>query len=266
MLGKLLKYDIKAVARYMLPLYALLLISTCGMKTTLELADNTVVNVFRFVFIAAYIISLIAIVTGSLIMLILHFYRNLMTDQGYLSFTLPVTPTAHLGSKLLNGCIWILLTVVAVILSVLILTAGHIGPAEWRELLDIFRELGTQFQEMGFGTLHLVLYLVLCPLLGLFGTQITVYFCICAGQWFFGNHRVLGAFVVYFCYYVLNQIISVILLLLNSSLFTSELVDMAEFGELFTGLIGGELLWVTFSYVAMFFGSRWILSRRLNLE
>lgn len=266
MLGKLLKYDIKGVARYMLPLYVLLLVSTCGMKLTLELSDNTIVNTFRVLFIIAYVISLIAIATGSLIVLILHFYKNLMTDQGYLSFTLPVTPTAHLTSKLINGLLWFVLTLAAVILSVLLLVSGHVGLSDWKIILSTFSEMIDELHAMGFHNVQMLFYVILWPLIGVLGGQIVIYFSICAGQ-LFSNHRIIGAFVVYFCWYVINQIVSVVLLLLNNRLFSAGLTDdMTAFGNVFGNLLNGSLLWAVIGYVVLFFATRWLMTKKLNLE
>lgn len=37
---------------------------------------------------------------------LVNFYKNLITDEGYLMFTLPVRPIEILSSKLINACIW----------------------------------------------------------------------------------------------------------------------------------------------------------------
>lgn len=264
MLGKLFKYDCKSVSRYMLPLYAVLLVTTCGMKLTLELSDNMVINVFRMLFIVAYVISLIAIATGSAIVLLLRFYRNLMTDEGYLSFTLPVTPTMHLVSKLLNGFFWIVLTLVAVILSVLLLLAGHVGSAEWQALWDAFKSILTMVQEAGVSNVWLLFYAVFIILGAGFGTQLIFYFCISAGQ-LFGNHRVLGAFIFYFIYYVVNQICGVIMLLFNQGiLFQPD--TTSEMASILTRFLTCAGVFAIVEYVALFFITRWLLNRKLNLE
>jgi len=267
MLGKLLKYDFKAVSRYLLPIFGLLLISTCGTKLTLELPENNLVKVFRSVFLIAYVISLIAIGAGALIILILHFYKNLMTDQGYLSFTLPVTPTAHLASKLINGTIWTLLTLVAIFLSVLLLTAGHIGREEWTILKDLFDSMLKELHAIGFTNGKLLFYLITFPLAGTIGSQITVYFCICAGQLFSG-HRIIGAFVFYFGVYVVNQVVEVVLLMLNGKLFAQLTLssDFTGVGTVVGNLMIQSLLFSLLLYIVLFFATRYLLNHKLNLE
>ena len=267
MLGKLLKYDFKAVARYLLPIFGLLLISTCGTKLTLELPENNLVNVFRSVFIVAYVISLIAIGAGAMIILILHFYKNLMTDQGYLSFTLPVTPTTHLASKLINGTIWIAFTVLAIFLSVMLLLAGHIGTSEWAVIQDTFAQLIKELNRIGFSNGELLFYLIVMPLTGAVGSQITVYFCICAGQLFSG-HCIIGAFVFYFGVYVVNQIVQAVLLILNSKSITTLATasDFTEMGTAMGNLITQSIVFSLLLYIVLFFASRYLLNHKLNLE
>lgn len=264
MLGKLFKYDFKSVSRYMLPLYAVLLVTTCGMKLTLELSDNVVVSVFRTLFIVAYVISLIAIAVGSVLILILRFYRNLMTDEGYLSFTLPVTPTMHLTSKLLNGFVWSVLTVIAVILSVLLLFAGHIGVTEFRSLWDAFQSILTMLHQSGVSNAWLVFYTAFVILGAGFGFQLIVYFCISAGQ-LFTSHRVLGAFIFYFIYYVVNQLGSLVLLLFHQELF-QQLNASTGMNAFLSRYMTNAAVLAIVEYVVMFFLTKWLLNRKLNLE
>ncbi len=103
MLGKLLKQDFRATARIMLPLYAA--VPVLGLFTNLitRLCENQ--NGFLIRAIGAlmsfvFSLSLIAAVVTTVVLMILRFYRNLMTDEGYLMFTLPVSTTELIFSKL----------------------------------------------------------------------------------------------------------------------------------------------------------------------
>ncbi len=46
-------------------------------------------------------LALIAAVVTTIVLMILRFYRNLMTDEGYLMFTLPVSTTELICSQLI---------------------------------------------------------------------------------------------------------------------------------------------------------------------
>lgn len=111
MLGKLLKQDFRATARIMLPLYAA--VPVLGLFTNLitRLCENQ--NGFLIRAIGALVsfvfsLALIAAVVTTVVLMILRFYRNLMTDEGYLMFTLPVSTTELICSKLIVSVVWFL--------------------------------------------------------------------------------------------------------------------------------------------------------------
>ena len=69
-----------------------ILISLTSMISTFFSSIGTMV--LAATYIAMVIINLV------------NFYKNLITDEGYLMFTLPVRPIEILSSKLVNACIW----------------------------------------------------------------------------------------------------------------------------------------------------------------
>lgn len=128
MLGKLLKQDFRATARIMLPLYAA--VPVLGLFTNLitRLCENqngflirTIGALVSFVFS----LSLIAAVVTTVVLMILRFYRNLMTDEGYLMFTLPVSTTELIFSKLIVSIVWFLGTFAVDALGLLL--SGTLG-------------------------------------------------------------------------------------------------------------------------------------------
>ena len=131
MLGKLLKQDFRATARIMLPLYAA--VPVLGLFTNLitHLCENQ--NGFLIRAIGALVsfvfsLSLIAAVVTTVVLMILRFYRNLMTDEGYLMFTLPVSTTELIFSKLIVSIVWFLGTFAVDALGLLL--SGTLGSYE----------------------------------------------------------------------------------------------------------------------------------------
>jgi hypothetical protein len=122
MLGKLLKYEWKATARYFVFLYAAVL----GMALLNKFfwfieSENVVLNVLRGIITAVFVLLIIASFVFSFVIIIYRFYKNLLSDEGYLSFTLPVSVSKHIISKMLIGALWSFLTVIVLILALLIL-------------------------------------------------------------------------------------------------------------------------------------------------
>ena len=102
MLGKLFKYDMKQISRIMLPLVLLTfgttLFGTAALKTVNEVvvpmesgvAQNVLLSSLYMVFgISVFVLCAFAVM--AILFTVARFYKNLFTDEGYLTFTLPVT-------------------------------------------------------------------------------------------------------------------------------------------------------------------------------
>ena len=122
MLGKLTKYEIKATARIFLPLYAGLLLFALINKVFIEInllqtkmAFLSAISgmIYFFIIVATFIITLVVMIQ--------RFYKNLLSDEGYLMFTIPVTPSKHIISKMIVSILWAVVSVIAAVLSVLVL-------------------------------------------------------------------------------------------------------------------------------------------------
>ena len=111
MLGKLLKQDFRATARLILPVYAA--VPVLGLFTGLitrlcENQSNIWISILGSLVSFVFSLALIAAVVTTVVLMILRFYRNLMTDEGYLMFTLPVSTTELICSKLIVSVVWFL--------------------------------------------------------------------------------------------------------------------------------------------------------------
>lgn len=131
MLGKLLKQDFRATARIMLPLYAA--VPVLGLFTNLinHLCENQTGFLIRAISALVsfvFSLSLIAAVVTTVVLMILRFYHNLMTDEGYLMFTLPVSTTELIFSKLIVSVVWFLGTFAVDALGMLL--SGMLGGYE----------------------------------------------------------------------------------------------------------------------------------------
>lgn len=123
MLGKLLKQDFRATARIMLPLYAA--VPVLGLFTNLvtHLCENQtgfLLNAISALVSLVFTLALIAAGVATVVLMVLRFYRNLMTDEGYLMFTLPVSTTELIFSKLIVSVVWFLGTLGVNVLGLLL--------------------------------------------------------------------------------------------------------------------------------------------------
>ncbi len=126
MLGKLLKYDFRSVGRSMLPIYlaSVALTTVCATMARLKLDESKVY--------AALLILLVAFMTasflGTVVLLAKRFRDGLLRNEGYLSFALPVSTSAHIASKLLNALLWAALqtVVLGICAAIMVIITGDL--------------------------------------------------------------------------------------------------------------------------------------------
>ena len=89
MLGKLLKYELKATARTFLPLYGAILV----VSVVVRLAFSKFEHADLFMGISALTLFglFVALAVLTLLVIVQRFNNNLLSDEGYLMFTLPVS-------------------------------------------------------------------------------------------------------------------------------------------------------------------------------
>ena len=109
MLGKLMKHELRATSRTMLPLLLLtLLLSVFARVSTavVQSGHTRFMQILNALLIFAFILALIGTAVFSVVLMVVRFHKNLMTHEGYLMFTLPVSVHQLLWSKLLVSMLW----------------------------------------------------------------------------------------------------------------------------------------------------------------
>ncbi len=211
MLRKLIKYDFKALSRYLIVIHAMLLITAVLGRLLFVgrlMSDpgrlSNAGAIATIIGIIIYVILFMTAVFGTMLMIAICFYKNLYSDEGYLTHTLPVTRGQLLISKTVSGSVWMLLDMMMVILSLFILVLT-------RPVLDSFSSYWDELlSAMGFpastGYGKILLAFAVLFIVSAVSNVVLIYVSITIGQ-LFSNHRVLGAVVVYF---VINTIVSII--------------------------------------------------------
>ena len=131
MLSKLIKHELRASRRIMLPFLGavLALAVLAGISTTAmeHQVDHSWLNAVYMLIIFVFVMGVIAVCVVAVVMMIQRFYRNLLGDEGYVSFTLPATVDEHIFAKLISSFIWFFTTAVVVVLSTFIMTATSLN-------------------------------------------------------------------------------------------------------------------------------------------
>ena len=162
MIGKLLKYDIKAVTRYLIPLYIVFLAIALinGFFKPFDVLENYDVSALKILasilMIIVYFIMMAGVMLGTAIILVLRFQKNLLGDEGYLSFTLPVQTWQHVVSKLLTSIFGMVLSIIVILISVSIIIRVNIST-----IIDKISIIISE-AEIVFGSNIKLIFLVFC--------------------------------------------------------------------------------------------------------
>ena len=275
MLRKLIKYEFRATARVMLPLYLVtivLALLTRGASLWLELATadmtmgESILGFLAGLVAVAFVLALLATFIVAVVLAVFRFRKNLLTDEGYVMFTLPVSPHSLVCSKLIVSTVWFLGAVVIDVVALVSLVAD----------VAMFQEMGRMFREvfdnltayyLGNGVLFLV-ELVILFLVGCAYTCLSFYTPLAIGH-SFAQHKMLLSVAFFFAIQVATQIISGTLLMAGvpfldslSIWLSSQVQPMAAAH----GVMWGTIL-ITAIYGAILYClTIRMLHRRLNLE
>ena len=235
MFSRLLKHEWRASA----PLLGMLSLAAGGigilaagvLRILVNYADKlwwqneglgTVIVVALGMFLCFSVVALSVYAIGIQFVLLYRFYKNKYTDEGYLTFTLPVKTTHIFWSSFLNMLIWLAISL-AVVLTVIFLAVLFGTAKEGLVNLDVFEGIrealrfltGLDWSEL-FSDKLSVPYLVVLGLTGLLAPFYGLFVpmaCITAGAVLAKKHKILASFGVYYAVnFAVGILTSVVLL------------------------------------------------------
>lgn len=269
MLGKLIKYELKATSRFFLPLYLTLVIVSLLNLVFFNVPDTgegsfSISNLAMGISMLVYVTLIVGMILMTLIVLIQRFYKNLLGDEGYLMFTLPVQSWSHIISKLAVSMFWIIISGIIALCSILIISAKNISAADISKGLSM---VINQFQQY-FGAYSFLtgFQIVLFGLLALASTILTVYAAIALGH-LFNKHKVLASFGMYIALKTVSQI----LMTLFSAAFFSGRNFRLAFGNMpdiaqINSFLMASIIYCGLITTCYFVLTNYILKKKLNLE
>lgn len=268
MLKKLYKHEFHSLFRSLLPIWAALIGFAALSRLTFILDfDNDVLNTVRGLSVTAYIFAIIAVFIVGLVIVVMRFYKNLLTHEGYLTFTLPFTPTQHIVCKLVCGVVVMIIDFVIVICSLLILGAGTEVLGEI--LSDIRIALTALPEYLSAGQIALISSeIVLLMLLAPFQSLLMFYAAMALGQQF--KNKVGGAAIAYICLYAAVQIITSLIIIpvsVVSAGSMEQLNDLINTSVMYLGVFLAFMIVLSAALSTVYFViTRHFLTKKLNLE
>lgn len=260
MLSKLIKHEFRATAKLLLPVYLIVLVFTIldGIVINLHLFKGVFefISVFITVF---YVISLFAVGIVTLLLIIYRFYKNLMTDEGYLMFTLPVKPSSLINSKLIVSAVWSLASCLLIIVSLFLVFA----PENAATIRDTFSTAVNSFGS-AFGTkgILIIIEAVLIILISAFYSPLLIYASIALGQLLKG-HKVIGAFAAYI---VLSTVLQIVMTTIFALLGFAVSNNIDNLNNIPFVLLPACIVFISIFSIVFYWITNFMFTRKLNLD
>lgn len=207
MLGKLLKHELRSTSRIMGPLYVVLLVLSVFSNLSIRLfdaSDSILLDILGGLIIAAFVIAVLAACIMSFVLMINRFRTNLMSSEGYLMFSLPVSVHQLVWSKIIASVIWFAATFLAVLLSGLIISFRAEYITDFFSLArELFRSLTAYYTINGAAFIIeglVLIFLVSASICLLFYASMAVGHS-------FANRKTLMSVVFFFVFQFVTQIV-----------------------------------------------------------
>ena len=277
MLGKLIKHELRGSGRTMLPfiLVSLFLAVMAGlsMRAMERQQDYSWFNILFGIVIFLFVAGLMAVCIMSVVVVINRFRQNLLGDEGYLMFTLPVSVDQHIWAKLIVSAIWFLATALTCMLAVVLVLLCNVDlfDIDWSEVSYVMGELGRMMKE--FGVLHIVGYCLEMLLMFFAGACVSclTFYCAMAIGYSFANRKVLLSILAFFGLDILFSILqSSLMMLLNAMPGVERFMENLDLSRVnAAGSVHIVLLcWVLYLAIhaaVLYIPTRLLLKKKLNL-
>ncbi|MBQ4090881.1 MAG: hypothetical protein IJC64_01040 [Clostridia bacterium] len=279
MLKKLLKYDLRATFKYwwIAAVSSLGLAVLCGIALNVlsmpETEENVFLTLFSILAIVLTVIGVSAFIVSAEIFIYVRFYQNFFSDEGYLTFTLPVKRHQLLNSKLISAILITASTLAVVAIDAAIVMLIHFGPEFftgefWGYIGNLFGVvIDGAFEELGaYAYIYLIEIIVILAASVLFSTLL-VFTCITVAATITKKNKVFAAIGIY---YLVNAAMSFISQLITTvglvgisptleKISQQALMPLAALVLLVLGAI------VVAACIAIYTLVHWLLDRKLNL-
>jgi len=303
MLGKLIKHEWKATWKFptVISIFVVVLTLLGIWSFKMPFWNNLLTGNFEKIsffdvcalaILMMYFVYICIAIYAIMIYFAVHFYKNMYTDEGYLSHTLPVKPSQHIISKTFVSGTWYIGATVLMLASMMLLLYAFMSTvfstvgltaADMAELkamgfdfsLSHFAEAFDTVGGMSFWAF--IILMVLTAIFSCYSSMLIIYVCISIGQ-LFKKHKVIASILTYL---VVTTVMSTVLtiamlpasfgMMLNGDYFAlMESADpvvamVAPYAMLSPLFIVSLICTIVFSVVS-YFVTEFIMRRKLNLD
>lgn len=293
MLGKLIKHDFKSLARLLLPVNLVIFAATvlASLALTMILRGNfevsgvlgEILDVIFGLVVAFAVFAIIAAFFMVPIVIFYRFYKSCIDNEGYLTFTLPVSSDKILWSKFLTAVFWVLISFLVGALCLYIFLV--FGTAE-RGLVNyevlhgfkvVFDEVGISLGEITPKLGWTIVEVVVMILVTSFATILQIFLALIIGGAVAQRHKLLAGIGFYFAINMVMGVISSVVMIFvtraaekadslamsSANMSPAEIMD--EAASALQYLLLPTLIESLIMCVAFFLASSWLMKNKLNL-
>ena len=256
MLGKLLKYEIPALGRKLVPLY--IAWAAAAVFLGLMIGPLQYKSEFMVVISALLYTGVATAIFVMAIVLIIQRYKNsLLGEEAYFNMVLPVSASQHIANKLISALVWIILTGVAAFVTALII--GLFGGAFF-EFIHV--DWNLLFQHINGNAILLLIEILIAILVSAGKTVMQIYTAITIGHQA-KSHTTLASIGAYIGVLICESLIGRLFVAIHpASNLTSQIPDYTLFQMV---MIPAILVGVAVT-VVYFLVCKILMEKRLNLS
>ncbi len=276
MFAKLLKYDLQSILKHW---WIAALVSVCvafagGICISIANVNYTSYSVLQDIAelgIVVCCIGLAIFYVLSEILVFMRFYKNFYTDEGYLTFTLPVKKSQLLNSKTLMSLIVYVATALVMAFDVVLMFSVGIGDEIFKDYIirDILRTIREIIDIVG---LYIPVYMIEAVILFValrVLSALSIFICLTISAVIVRKHRVLAAIGIYYLLGgAVTGFVQTVLLRYNFYRVFERLSELEKPQVLCSVmLIGFLVIGVAVAVsTALYMAQNWLLDKKLNLE
>ena len=223
MLGKLLKYDLRSVGKSwwisMLTMIFASFSAAVAYRINSEiLLHSDASDLYVIIQAVAYLAFLLSVIVMGVclisvsVMIYIRYFKHLFTDEGYLTFTLPVSRKQIFFSKMINAFVWTVLSyavLAACLLVFVVISTPTVenGLFAIDTFMSFLKMVLKEFKDRGFWMIVQGVLSILIILANIVLSTGVVYFCITLGSTVVKRGKIFVSFAVY---YLLNMAYSTV--------------------------------------------------------
>lgn len=271
MFAKLLKHEWKATSRLLgiLTLCALSVgvlggvavrvIIAATEKVVSDGAAALVISGSVFLIMGLFL-ALVLYGSGTEIYLLIRFYKTRFTDEGYLTFTLPVKNRSIFLSSYVNMLLWMLISAITIFAALIIGTViACAGNVDLQEIQSELEYMGYMFEEPGFDGYFLVQ--AIGVVISALSSIMIMMGCITVGAVIAKKHKILAAIGIYYGQSVVMGMIASVIQVAS----TFTMIDTNATGTQFALMTGLTYVIQAAWGVGAYFLSMHLINKKLNL-